>query len=152
MTHRLIIILSIQCLLFFGPVWAEEIAMVTDQVNMQDNQVKKTVSDFKNPFLSPFYAKPVKSIPHKKAAPIKKAVQKPVVKIVKAKPPVVDVSFLKNLKLSGVVWGGEQPQAIINGQIVGVGDVIEKAKVTSITQKGVQIVYQGVKITLTVGK
>ena len=140
MIFRLIIIIGIQYLLFLGPALAKE--------------------TLRNPFLSPFYVKPASVALFKKEVVIPKKVEKPRPKVEILKPPVVDVASL-NLKLNGVVWGGNWPQAIINGQVVGVGESVivsssgnslEKAKIILINQKGVQILYKGVKINLNVDK
>jgi hypothetical protein len=45
------------------------------------------------------------------------------------------------LTVSGVLWGGSIPQAIINDKVVKVGDKIEKAEVISISKEGVSVLY-----------
>jgi len=39
-----------------------------------------------------------------------------------------------NLSLTGVAWDKEKPQAVINGRIVGVGDVVAGHRVVSIKE------------------
>ncbi len=136
MTRRLIIILSVQCFLF--------------SLGGEAQEKSPTLSEnFKNPFLSPLIIKPLEPpVVHKEVVVVKKTL-KPVQKIVK--PRVVDIASLK-LSLEGMVWGDVHPQAIINGQIVGLGDFIKGAKVVLITKRGVVVMYEGVKAVLTVDK
>jgi type II secretory pathway component PulC len=54
------------------------------------------------------------------------------------------------LRVSGLVWGAETPQAIINGKVVKVGDIIENARIDSIGKSGVVIEFSGKKFTLSV--
>ncbi len=49
------------------------------------------------------------------------------------------------LKISGLVWGTEKPQAIVNNSIVGVGDQIEGWTITVINEQGIEISAQGRK-------
>ncbi len=46
---------------------------------------------------------------------------------------------LSNLSLTGIIWNITKPSAVINGQTVAVGDVIENFKVTQIKQDSVVI-------------
>ena len=55
-------------------------------------------------------------------------------------------------KLSGIVFNEFNPLAIINGKSIGVGDLIEGAKVLKIERKKVVIVYDGNSISLSVSK
>lgn len=50
------------------------------------------------------------------------------------------------LQLKGIVWGGSEPQAIINDKVVHVGDKIEGVKIKSISKEGVDAVFQGRKL------
>ena len=49
------------------------------------------------------------------------------------------------LKISGLVWDSEQPQAIVNNAIVSMGDQIEGWTVTVINEQGIEISAQGRK-------
>ena len=55
-------------------------------------------------------------------------------------------------KLSGIVFNDFNPLAIINGKSIGVGDIIEGAKVLKIERKKVVIEYAGKSISLRVSK
>lgn len=50
---------------------------------------------------------------------------------------------LSKLKVQGIVWGGRSPQAIINGQVLSVGDLIEGAQIVSIEKKGITLSFVG---------
>ncbi len=54
------------------------------------------------------------------------------------------------LNISGLVWGAENPQAIINGKVFRIGDTIENARIESIGKNGVVVAFQGKKFTIPV--
>ncbi|MBI4707884.1 MAG: hypothetical protein HY761_08175 [Candidatus Omnitrophica bacterium] len=56
--------------------------------------------------------------------------------------PVVEIPLPK-LTLQGIIWGGEFPQAIINNNVVKVGDMVEGVKVLNIDKNGVTLVFEG---------
>lgn len=45
----------------------------------------------------------------------------------------------RNLKLQGMIWGGPVPQAIINGEVVTVGDKIDGVEIMKIEKEGVTL-------------
>ena len=47
------------------------------------------------------------------------------------------------LSVEGMIWGGKIPLAIINEQVVGVGDTIEGFKVLKIEKQGVTLLRKG---------
>ncbi|MFC1524604.1 hypothetical protein ACFL6N_07430 [Thermodesulfobacteriota bacterium] len=47
------------------------------------------------------------------------------------------------LRLNGILWDNQTPMAIINNQTVGIGDVIGKARVTSIFKNEVLLTGDG---------
>jgi len=55
---------------------------------------------------------------------------------------------ITDLELQGIFWGVAKPQAIINRQIVSVGDRVDAAEVESITQDSVILLLDGRKIEL----
>jgi len=59
-------------------------------------------------------------------------------------PPIVETIEVieEKLKLTfgGVIWSGTTPSAIINDEIVNVGDFIEGAKVINISEKSVLLI------------
>src|SRR5512135_344345 len=46
-------------------------------------------------------------------------------------------------KVTGMVWGIEKAKAIINDQIVGVGDVINEATIKRIDKEGILVEFDG---------
>jgi hypothetical protein len=71
-----------------------------------------------------------------------------------AKPPEPAPSpppVWPSLVLSGVVGKGNNGSAIINGEVVGIGEVIEGVKVTGIRKQGADLEYQGDVRYLKVG-
>jgi len=46
---------------------------------------------------------------------------------------------LSGLSLSGIMWDPDNPMAIINGQLVSVGDQVERYQVVTITQDDVSV-------------
>ena len=96
---------------------------------------------FKNPFAS--------LLPEKKPeeAPSKEAASKPIIeqpKVVVVTPP--------NLSVTGIVWNSNRPQAIINNQVVGVGDTIAEVTIVNITRNGVGFEYNGKRFIINPDK
>lgn len=50
---------------------------------------------------------------------------------------------LPKLTIEGIIWGGEFPQAIINGTVLEVGDRIEDADILEIEKGSIKLLYQG---------
>lgn len=61
-----------------------------------------------------------------------------------------------DLKVQGMVWNSDMPQAIINNQVFNVGDEIEGAKIVEINKNGVRLIFKTksyeLKPTISVGK
>lgn len=49
----------------------------------------------------------------------------------------------RTLLLQGIIWGGPQPQAIIDDEVYGVGDVVQGAAITAIGQEGITVEIEG---------
>jgi len=60
--------------------------------------------------------------------------------------------------IQGMVWSSDNPQAIIDGQVLRIGDEIKEAKILSISKEGVKFLFRGKiftakpKVTLGVRK
>lgn len=54
-----------------------------------------------------------------------------------------------HLTVQGLWWGSEQPKAIINGDVYGLNDVVEGARIMSIGREGVVVEWAGKAIQLT---
>ena len=52
------------------------------------------------------------------------------------------------LKISGLIWNSDRPQAIINNQIVNIGDQIENSTIKQITKTGIVIIFQKKEFTI----
>ena len=77
--------------------------------------------------------------------------KKPAAKVTdKGQPvPVIAEKDLPLLKVTGLVWNSKRPQAIINGQVVGVGETIGEVKIVNIRPDGVDVLFQDKIITIT---
>lgn len=53
------------------------------------------------------------------------------------------------LKVQGLIWGGNFPQAIINDSVVKVGDTIKEARIINIDRNGVVVEFQGQEFNLS---
>lgn len=57
--------------------------------------------------------------------------------------PSVILAPLPSVNIAGVVWNTDHPQAIINGQIAGIGDTISGVKIVDIQKMGITVLFQG---------
>lgn len=53
-----------------------------------------------------------------------------------------------NFTVTGIIWNTDRPQAIINGQVVDIGDMVQEFKIESINQTAIEVSIQGVKMTV----
>lgn len=60
-------------------------------------------------------------------------------------PMMVDPSLYR---LQGIIWNPNKPQTIINGKILGVGDMVENAKILEIKTGGVTLLVGNQEIHL----
>lgn len=61
-----------------------------------------------------------------------------------AKKEILDIKP-PQLKITGLIWNTDRPQAIVNERVLSAGDEIEGAKLLSVTKNGINIEYKGVK-------
>ncbi len=92
---------------------------------MEKPQIEYTANNLRDPF---------KNILHKKSEEVQAIIPSPE----KTRVNIV----LPPLVVTGLVWGGHNPQAIINGQVVMKGDFIEGAQVIEIEKEGVTVNYR----------
>ena len=59
-------------------------------------------------------------------------------------PPALDIN--------GLVWNTNRPQAIINNQVVDVGDTIAETKIVAIRKTGVDVSFRGKILTISPSK
>lgn len=58
-------------------------------------------------------------------------------------PPPPPRPVMPSLKVTGLVWNTDQPRAIINGQIVGIGDTVQDVKILNISKDSIEILFDG---------
>jgi hypothetical protein len=61
----------------------------------------------------------------------------------KVKPKEKLVVPLPEFTIEGIIWNTYMPQAIVNGQVVKIGDVIEGVTIVNIEKQGITIDYGG---------
>ncbi|MBF0489828.1 MAG: hypothetical protein HQL15_04335 [Candidatus Omnitrophica bacterium] len=162
----LLFLLSVLC---SGHVLAQEQTRSSwfGDMTIKPDQMKAYLQNLRNPYLSPIVDEPPKVIVPPVVVPEQIVLPKPSESKEPPKPVVKPTIESLHLKLTGVVWGGALPQAIINDQVFMVGDYIDldakkdsdsksnsedQVKVVSISQKGVQILYKQDKMLLTAEK
>lgn len=64
-------------------------------------------------------------------------------------PPPVEVP-LPDLKIAGVVWNTDRPQAIVDGKIVGIGDTVSGVNIVNIEKTGITISAGGRTATIKI--
>ena len=50
---------------------------------------------------------------------------------------------VRGLMLDGIVWDNEKPYAIINNQVLGIGDTVGRSRITAITETAVTLEEDG---------
>ena len=55
---------------------------------------------------------------------------------------------LPSVTISGLIWNSDRPQAIINGQVVDIGDTVNEMKIVRIEKDGIDLSYQGAIMTV----
>jgi len=100
------------------------------EANEQIEQIEYTASDTRDPFVCSLPEKPKEIL----------------VQEISSRPEAEN--RLPEMNIQGIVWQSDNPQAIIDGQVVKVGDTIKEAKVIKIAKEGVSFVYQEKLFTL----
>lgn len=57
-----------------------------------------------------------------------------------------------NFSISGLVWNTHMPQAILNGEVVSIGDVVESWTISDITNEGVEVTFQNKSFMIKPGE
>ena len=52
------------------------------------------------------------------------------------------------LMISGIIWNSDRPQAIINNQVVDIGNKVNESTIVAINKSGVDVVFDGEKFTI----
>lgn len=61
---------------------------------------------------------------------------------------IISEPVLPLLTIQGIVWGAEVPQAIINNQVMRVGDSVGGAHIVDIKKEGIKVIFQGQGYTI----
>lgn len=61
---------------------------------------------------------------------------------------VKEIIPLPDVKISGIIWNSDRPQAIINGSIVDIGDSILGIQITEIRKTGIDGLFHGRSVTI----
>ena len=69
----------------------------------------------------------------------------------KPSKPVPTVVKAPSLVVSGLIWGGARPQAIVNGKVYDVGDEVQGARILEITREGLTVKTAGKTFTFHPG-
>ena len=98
----------------------------------------------RDPFLSVLPKAVVEQIP---VEPPKKNVDAPP-QVLLRPPSVPPVAPKKPpaLHIQGIIWGGGQPQAVMNNAVVQAGDEVSGVKIDSIRKDEVVVLFEGEKI------
>ena len=94
--------------------------------------------------------------PFKSQLPRKNLEKKPKAEttVMPPKPPInssippsgtaaTDTINIPNFTISGLVWNSDKPQAIVNDQIVGIGDMVNGFEVKNIEEDSIEIFQKG---------
>ena len=57
--------------------------------------------------------------------------------------PIKSDAAMPTLHITGIIWNSDRPQAIINGEIIDIGDKISNAEVLDIRKSGVEVSFEG---------
>jgi hypothetical protein len=166
---RLFWIIIIGMLLIAPGAAAQDPAAMDPEEKVFWVELEKVKDPFESPIKKPKVAEPVK--------PPVPVVAKPVepVKLVPPPPkpqpsptptpprlslpapvlPQVDEKaamalLLNGVKINGIIWSADMPQAIINDRVLKVGDEVQGAKILSIKKDGVEVSHKGMKYILTI--
>ena len=53
-----------------------------------------------------------------------------------------------SVTITGIIWNSDRPQAIINGQIVDIGDTVSDLTITDIQQSSIKATFHGKSVTI----
>lgn len=56
------------------------------------------------------------------------------------------------IKVTGLIWNTDRPQAIVNDTIVEIGDQIENFEIVKINQKGIEVTFSGKTFIIEIDK
>ena len=55
---------------------------------------------------------------------------------------------LPELTIEGIIWHSDMPQAIVDGSVVRIGDIVKGVEIVGIEKKGIIVSYNGEKVLI----
>lgn len=141
------ILLIVFFLIIAGYPWAKApIVMgapdkdVTSLVEKIGPALDEIIRTLKNPFLSKLPPPPPKPVPVKveEPDPEPEVMIKP-----EPPPPPPPKPVLPDLVLSGTILSKDNPRAIVDGQVLGVGDMIQGVRIMAIMKGELDVLFRG---------
>jgi hypothetical protein len=141
---RPILFLTIGLLTYFSA------AVYAQEKTIMFQQLKSKLPSIKNPFKSKLpQPEPEPAKPKDKPEKTEPMEKKPIFTIPKIQeeplPPIPAFT------VTGIIWDSDRPQAIMNGQIINIGDTIAGVKITEITKTDIRGTFYGKSITIKPG-
>ena len=105
-----------------------------------EGSTNTNILSLRNPFEPQFPQKSKPPIDIPVMQPKNNSIPKPAPAITESKPaPILpEIKFdPSQFQVNGVVWDTKRPQAIINNQVVNIGDVVNGAQIVSIQKTGI---------------
>ena len=117
------------------PQMEEELVSIEEEQDLSDIEDESSITN------APERFQPV--IPQPETEPKVKTPARP-------KPTIQpkEIVPLPDLIVSGIIWNSDRPQAIINGYVVDIGDIILDIKITDILKTGIKGEFHGRTITI----
>jgi len=107
----------------------------------------------KNPFKSwlPKIEEKIEKVQEEANIEKKEAEQQIVVvrKPIEEAKPIEEVQAPK-IKLSGLVWNTDRPQAIVNDQVFSIGDTVDSSKIIDIRKDGIDVIFSDKLFTIQI--
>lgn len=109
-------------------------------------QLKPKLNSIQNPFESQLpETEPEDEEPMDKPEITEPATSAPIFNIPVTEEPLPPIP---TFEITGIIWDSDRPQAIINEQIVDIGDTIEDVRITEIEKTAIRGTFHGASITI----
>jgi len=123
------------------------------QSNKDEGGVSIDTPPSRNPFIPSTPKKKEKPKPEPK--PVKKPPERRTPQLWKprpTKPAPRAITKAPSLKITGIVWNSDRPQAIINDQVIDIGDKVQNATIKEITKTEIKVEYGGKEFSILYGR
>jgi hypothetical protein len=118
--------------------------------------IESTIEDLSDPFV-PQILKPEPEVVKTDPKPAPAFVPPPVALPPPPPPPPAPEPVLPNMNLVGTIYNTDAPMAIINGQIISIGEKVDmgsdfkgEIKLKAVSEGSVKVVYMGKEFTILV--